>query len=120
MRERPVLLCNTGVHFSSRNHFANLGSFEKVFVSVGFKIPRLNAKHLWNCLLYEQTTLVVDYIHLSKPCQTKSNTCLVYYWSYLIIHGDALLRRLTDVKRGCLSLSFRFTLSHQLVYKINM
>ena len=54
----------------------------------------LDAKPLWNCLLYKQTTLVsqvtlrqidvTDYIHLLKLCQTKGNTCLVYYWSYLI------------------------------------
>ena len=41
----------------------------------------------------------VDYIHWLKLRQIKGNTCLVYNWSCLIIHEDALLQTLTDVKR---------------------
>ena len=42
MRKKPVelfLLCDTGVNFCSRNNFADLGSFAKVFVLVESIIP---------------------------------------------------------------------------------
>ena len=40
-----LLLHSTGVNFSSRNNFANLGSFAKVSVPVQFIIP-------WYAVLY--------------------------------------------------------------------
>ena len=42
MRQKPVdffLLYSAGVNFSSRNNFANLGSFAKVSAPVQFMIP---------------------------------------------------------------------------------
>ena len=39
MREKPVDLYRTGVNFSSRNNFANLGSLAKVSVPVQSIIP---------------------------------------------------------------------------------
>ena len=90
-QQTVFFLYGTSFDFNFRNNLKLLGSFAKVSIPVETIIP---------CTMVDLNKYTrQNYIHLLKRYQTKTNTCLVYTWSCLIINEDALLPPLTDVKK---------------------